>query len=144
MADPPHVVCPACDAVNRVPRERLNSGGRCGKCHHPLFTSHPIAMARQRIDRHIERSSIPLLVDFWAEWCAPCKMMAPNFERAAGLLEPKVRLAKVNTEEEQDLARRYGIRSIPTLVLFKDGAEAGRVSGALDLQRLLDWTRQHL
>jgi thioredoxin 2 len=100
MADPLHVVCPACDAINRVPRERLNSGGRCGKCHRPLFTSHAIAMTRERIARHIERSSIPLLVDFWAEWCAPCKMMGPTFERAAGVLEPSVRLAKVNTEEE--------------------------------------------
>jgi thioredoxin 2 len=144
MADALQIVCPACDAVNRVPSERLGSGGRCGKCHHPLFTGQPIHLTSQRIDRHVERSSIALLVDFWAAWCAPCKMMAPVFERAAGMLEPHVRLAKVNTEEEQELARRYGIRGIPTVILFKDGAEAGRLAGAMDLQQLLGWTRQYL
>jgi thioredoxin 2 len=144
MADVLQVVCPSCDAVNRVPAARLVSGGRCGKCHRPLFTGQPIPLTTQRIDRHVERSSIPLLVDFWAAWCAPCKTMAPVFERAADMLEPHARLAKVNTEEEQELARRYSIRGIPTLILFKGGAEAGRLAGAMDLQQLLAWTRQYL
>jgi len=130
--------------VNRVPHDRLAAGGNCGKCHQPLFDGHPIALTQARFPHHLVRTDIPLLVDFWASWCGPCKMMAPAFEKAAVELQPLARLAKVNTEQEQGLASQFGIRSIPTLVLFKHGKEVARMSGALDLQNLLRWVRQYL
>jgi thioredoxin 2 len=144
MSNPIHVVCPHCDAVNRLPRERLGEGGTCGKCHRPLFTGHPVALDEARFERHATRSDLPLVVDFWAEWCAPCKMMAPAFEAAAAQLEPAARLAKVDTEQAQGLAMRFGIRSIPTLAIFRGGRELARQAGAMDADRLLAWVRQHL
>lgn len=138
-----HVVCPACHSVNRVPVAKLGSGGKCGKCHARLFPGKPIALHEETFARHIERSDIPVLVDFWAAWCGPCQVMAPVFEQAARELEPDVRLAKVDTEAAQGLALKYGIRSIPSLVLFKDGRELTRIAGALPLAELLRWTRQH-
>lgn len=144
MSDGLHIVCPHCDSINRVPRDRLGAGGKCGRCKQPLFTGHPLALREANLAQHLGRSDIPLLVDFWASWCGPCKMMAPVFERAAVELEPNVRLAKVNTEEQQGLAARYGIRSIPTLILFQGGRETARIAGAQDLQNLLAWVRQHI
>ncbi len=137
------VVCPHCNAVNRLPAARLDEGGQCGKCHHALFTAKPVELTGATIDQHIGRSDIPLVVDFWAPWCGPCRMMAPVFAQAAANLEPRVRFAKVNTEEQPDLAGRYAIRSIPTLALFKGGREVARQSGALDLARLTQWVRAH-
>jgi thioredoxin 2 len=139
-----HIVCPHCDSVNRVPGDRRLTDARCGNCHRALFAGRPLALDAGRFRRHLERGGVPLLVDFWAAWCGPCQAMAPHFEQAAARLEPDVRLGKINTEEEPDLARRYGIRGIPTLILFRDGQEAARVSGAMDVQGLLAWTRQHL
>ena len=121
MSDNIHIVCPHCQSINRVPANKLAEKPNCGRCQHPLFTGEPIDLTTATFARHLERSELPLLVDFWAPWCGPCKMMAPQFERAASLLEPKVRLAKVNTEAEPHLAAQFGIRSIPTVILFRGG-----------------------
>ena len=139
-----HVTCPGCDTTNRVPRARLAAGGKCGKCGEPLFAGRPLPLDGQRFQRHAEASDLPLLVDFWAAWCAPCRMMAPIFEQAATQLEPQVRLAKVDTESDPELAARFAIRSIPSLVLLHRGHEIARTSGAVPLPQLLAWTRQHL
>ncbi|HEY0845827.1 MAG TPA: thioredoxin TrxC [Noviherbaspirillum sp.] len=136
-----HIVCPHCDAVNRVPQERLGEAPDCGKCHRPLFTGKPIALGASGFDRHVGRNDVPLLVDFWAPWCGPCRMMAPAFEAAATQLEPHFRLAKVNTEEEQMLGARFGIRSIPTLALFLNGREIARQAGAMGTADIVRWAR---
>lgn len=143
-ADTLHVVCPHCDAVNRLPRARLGTNARCGKCHQALFDGQPVSLSEARFETHLTRNDLPLLVDFWAEWCGPCRMMAPVFQRAAAELEPHVRLAKVNTDQAQNLAARYGIRSIPTLALFRNGQEVARAAGAMDLSNLLAWVRRYL
>lgn len=144
MSDLLHVVCPKCDAVNRVPLDRMAAGAKCGKCHAPLFSGKPLALDEERFGHHVSRSDLPVLVDFWAPWCGPCRMMAPAFEEAARILEPSLRLVKVNTEEAQGLAGRLGIRSIPTLALFRGGHEVARSAGAMDAGHLVAWARQHL
>ncbi|MGB8221845.1 MAG: thioredoxin TrxC [Polyangiales bacterium] len=135
------VVCPHCQAPNRIPVTRLGDQPRCGKCKQHLFTGHPVALTDQTFDRHLSRSDLPLVVDFWAPWCGPCKMMAPFFEQAAAQLEPSVRLAKVHTDENPGLARRYQINSIPTTAVFKGGREVARQAGAMNLPQLLQFIR---
>ena len=139
-----HVVCPHCGGVNRVPVARLGAGGKCGRCKAPLFDGRPLAVGAAAFQTQLQRSELPLLVDFWAPWCGPCRMMAPAFEQAAGMLEPDVRLLKVNTEEEQTVAAQFGIRSIPTMILFAGGRELARMSGAMDGQGIARWARQQL
>jgi thioredoxin 2 len=142
MSEPLIVVCPHCHAANRLPAERLAEGGVCGKCKSRLFTGEPVELGAASFDIHAGRSGIPLLVDFWAPWCGPCRAMAPAFAQAARELEPEFRLAKVNTEEEQGLAARFGIRSIPTLALFRNGREVARQAGAMDAGSLMRWVRR--
>lgn len=144
MTEPLHIVCPHCTAINRVPAQKLGAGGKCGACRTALFDGHPATLNYTNFQQHIERNDIHVLVDFWAPWCGPCKMMAPVFASAAAQLEPQVRLAKVDTEQETGLASQYGIRSIPTLVLYWHGKEVARMAGAMDLENLLAWTRQYL
>jgi thioredoxin 2 len=144
MSDSSIVVCPSCQSPNRIPSARLGDRPKCGKCKQPLFTGHPIALTDQTFDKHLTRSEIPLVVDFWAAWCGPCRMMAPFFEAAAAELEPKVRFAKVNTDENPLLSRRYGISSIPTTAVFRGGQEVARQPGAMNLQQLTQWLGPHL
>ncbi|HEY9201851.1 MAG TPA: thioredoxin TrxC [Gammaproteobacteria bacterium] len=138
------LVCPHCAALNRVADNRPASQASCGKCHKSLFTGHALPVSQAMFDRMLTKSELPLVVDFWAEWCGPCKMMAPVFEQAAQQIEPRARLLKVDTEAEQGLAARYQIRSIPTLMIFSAGKEIARMSGALDKNSLLNWINQNL
>jgi thioredoxin 2 len=143
MAEALHVVCPRCDTTNRVPRDKLDGGGKCGACGSPLFERRPLALDEPRFAKHAEVSDVPLLIDFWAAWCGPCRTMAPIFERAAAELEPGLRLVKVDTEAAPDLAARFNIRSIPSLVLVQHGKEIARSAGAMPLPQLLAWARLH-
>lgn len=144
MSEPLHIVCPHCRGVNRVPGTRLGEGPKCGLCHAPLFNGHPIALTVVDFDVHATRNDIPLVVDFWAPWCGPCRMMNPAYEQATKILEPHVRLAKVNTEEAQELGVRFGIASIPTMIMLRGGHEVARQSGALGAQDIVRWVRTHV
>jgi thioredoxin 2 len=139
-----HVVCPRCDTINRLPQPKLAAGGRCGQCKNPLFEGHPVALDTARFERHLEKGDLPLLIDFWAPWCGPCRTMAPEFERAAAALEPAVRLVKVNVDEEPALAERFAVRSIPTLALARHGREIARTAGARSAAQLAEWARERL
>lgn len=144
MSETLHVVCPHCHTTNRLRRDDLGNEADCGSCHRPLFDGHPAALDESAFQKHLQRSQVPLLVDFWAEWCGPCRMMAPAFEQAARELEPRVRLAKVNSDEAQQLSAQLRIRSIPTLVLFANGKEVARQSGAMGAADIVRWTDAQL
>jgi thioredoxin 2 len=136
-----HVVCPHCDTTNRVPRARLGGDAKCGHCKQALLAGQAFELTKAGFDRHVGANDLPLVVDFWAPWCAPCRSMAPAYEEAAVRLAPGVRLAKLDTEAEPEIAARFGIRSIPTLITFKNGREVARRSGASDLSGLLGWIK---
>jgi thioredoxin 2 len=134
-----HLVCPSCFAVNRMPDEKLRQHPKCGKCGAPVLPAAPIELTQATFAKFLQHNDLPVVVDFWAPWCGPCKMFAPVFAQAAGAMSEQARFVKVNTEAEQFLAQQYHIRSIPTLALFRKGVEIDRISGALGLDQLRAW-----
>ena len=144
MNNSKHVVCPSCLTTNRVPQDKLASGGVCGKCGKPLFNKKPLELTSGNFNKIIANNELPVMVDFWAPWCGPCKMMTPVFEQAAQQLEPNMLLAKLNTENEQSIAARYGIRSIPTIAIFRGGRVVAQQAGAMDLRSLTSWANSQL
>ena len=138
------IVCPHCSGLNRVPNQRLTEKPTCGKCKQRLFNGKPVALTDANFNQHLNGSDLPLVVDFWAPWCGPCQTMAPAYEQAAAKIEPRAILAKVDTEQNQQLAQRFAIRSIPTLAVFKAGKQVASQPGAMSLGQLVQWIEQYL
>jgi thioredoxin 2 len=143
-ATPIHVVCPHCSGTNRVPSDKMNAELSCGKCKQALFTQHPAALDAASLQRQIHFSDLPVVVDFWAPWCGPCRMMAPEYEKVCGQLEPRARFVKIDTEAHQEVGGQHNIRSIPTLAIFKAGREVARISGARSARDLAQWVHGYL
>jgi thioredoxin 2 len=144
MSDVKHIVCPSCSAVNRIPTQKIGKSPACGKCHKALFDGHPVTLTAGNFQKNVSRNDIPVVVDFWAPWCGPCKMMAPAFEQVAAELSPDVRLAKLNTEDEQAIGANLNIRSIPTMVIFKNGREVARQAGAMSAADIKSWVQTNI
>lgn len=138
------VACPSDASLNRVPRAKLDQNPKCGRCHKPLFQGKAVELNTANFNLHALKSDLPIVIDFWAEWCGPCRMMTPNFEKAVPLLEPRVRLAKLDTEAEPAISQRYGIRGIPSMVMISKGREIARTSGAMPTSAIVDWVEQAL
>lgn len=139
-----HIVCTQCTATNRIPNDRLQDNPKCGKCKQPLFMGVPVELTDQTFQKHISKNDIPVVVDFWASWCGPCKMMAPEFKKAAETLEPSVRFAKLDTENNQQTAAQFGIRSIPTMILYRNGKQVAQQAGAMSAVQISQWVQSHL
>lgn len=137
-----HVVCSHCGAVNRIPQQKSALAAKCGKCSARLFEAEPRDVDSAIFQRQVSGSSVPVLIDIWAPWCGPCRTMAPAFRAAAGQLEPEVRLIKLNSDENQQIAGQLGIRGIPTMILYHQGREIARQSGAMPAGQIVQWTRQ--
>jgi len=138
-----HIVCPHCLAINRIPNEKLSDDPNCGKCKKALFSGQPVNLNDNNFDRFIAKTEIPVVVDFWADWCGPCKAMAPAYTQAANQLEPHYRFAKLNTETAQQTAAKYQIRSIPTLMIFKNGKVMAEQAGAMQANQLVQWIKSN-
>lgn len=144
MAAASQIVCPSCRALNRVPQDRPSAAARCGGCHRSLFSAHPAEVDEAGFERHLRSNDIPLLLDVWAPWCGPCRTMAPQFERAAAVLEPEIRLLKLNADEAPNVSARLGVRGIPALYLFRNCSVLGQTAGAMNADAIVRWARSHL